>query len=186
MTVDARPTDWVIDANHSTFEFAVRHVVVSIVKGAFSGVSGEIHYDPDAIENSGVRVEIDIATLDTHHKGRDEKLLGDGFFDVETHPTATFASTGVQALPDGYFEVTGDLTLRGVTRGVRFVTTFEGPQSQIDGIPRGAFVAIGSIKRTEFGFGLGNDLPGGGKTHSDEVKLAMYVTIRPKPAGSTE
>lgn len=186
MAVDTKVTDWAIDASHSTFEFAVRHVVVSTVKGAFSGVTGTIHYDPDAVEESTVQTEIDIATLDSHNKGRDEKLLGEGHFDVATYPTATFKSSRIDVMSDGPIKVTGDLTLRGVTREVVFDATFEGTQTQINGIPRGAFVALGSIKRTEFGFGLGNDLPGGGKTHSDEVKLAMYVTVRPKPAGSTE
>lgn len=182
MAIDTKVTDWIIDTNHSTFEFAVRHVVVSTIKGAFSGVTGEIHFDPDAPEEASVRAEIDISTLDTHSQFRDEKILGEGFFEVQAHPTATFTSTGVTPRGDGHYDVAGELTLRGVTREMVFDTTFAGTQGHIDGTPRGAFVALGTIKRTDFGFGLGNDLPGGGKTHGDEVKLAMYTTVKPKPA----
>ena len=182
MAIDTKVTDWVIDTNHSTFEFAVRHVVVSTIKGAFSGVTGEIHFDPDAPEEARVQATIDISTLDTHNQFRDEKILGEGFFEVEKYPTATFRSTQVTAQPDGHYQVAGDLTLRGVTQAMVFDTTFAGTQGHIDGTPRGAFVALGSIKRTDFGFGLGSDLPGGGKTHVDEVQLAMYTTVKPKPA----
>lgn len=179
MTATDTITDWIIDANHSTFEFAVRQVVVSTIKGAFSGVSGEIHFDPERPENASVRAEIDISTLDTHHAGRDAKILGEGFFEVEKYPTATFESTRVASTGDGRFAVTGDLTLRGVTREVTFDTTFQGTHLQVDGTPRGAFIALASINRTDFGFGLGNQLPGGGMTHTDEVKLAMYTTVKP-------
>src|SRR5690554_2116688 len=96
MTATENITEWIIDANHSTFEFAVRQVVVSTIKGAFSGVTGEIRFDPTRPETSSVRAEIDISTLDTHHKGRDEKILGEAFFDVARYPTATFQSTSVR------------------------------------------------------------------------------------------
>jgi polyisoprenoid-binding protein YceI len=175
--------NWTIDANHSTFEFAVRQVVVSTIKGAFSGVSGEIHFDHDDLAACSVNAVVDISTLSTHHAGRDAKILGEGFFDVESFPTASFVSSGVSRSADGPYEVTGDLTLRGVTKQVTFDATFQGTHLQVDGTPRGAFIATTSINRTDFGFGLGNQLPGGGMTHSDEVKLAMFTTIKPTPAG---
>lgn len=181
MAIDTKVTGWIIDTAHSTFEFAVRHVVVSTIKGAFSGVTGEIHFDPDAPEKASVQATVDIASLDTHSHARDAKILGEGFFEVEKYPTATFTSTSVTPRSDGHFDVMGELMLRGVTREIVFDATFAGTQGHVDGTPRGAFVALGSIKRADFGFGLGNDLPGGGKTHSDEVQLAMYTTIKPKP-----
>jgi polyisoprenoid-binding protein YceI len=176
-------TDWVIDANHSTFEFSVRQVVVSTIKGAFSGVSGEVHFDPEDLDSSGVSAVVDISTLDTHHAGRDAKILGEGFFEVEKYPTATFTSTGVKHIEGDRYAVTGDFTLRGVTREVTFDSEFQGTHLQVDGIPRGAFIAKASINRSDYGFTLGNQLPEGGMTHSDEVKLAMYTTIKPKPVG---
>jgi polyisoprenoid-binding protein YceI len=183
MSSQDKITSWTIDANHSTFEFAVRQVVVSTIKGAFSGVSGEIHFDPENLAACSVSAVVDISTLSTHHAGRDAKILGEGFFDVEAYPTASFVSTGVSASGKGCYAVTGDLTLRGVTKEVTFDTSFEGTHLQVDGTPRGAFIAKASIDRTDFGFGLGNQLPGGGMTHSDEVKLAMFTTVKPTPVG---
>lgn len=88
----------------------------------------------------------------------------------------------MRQLDGNQFAVTGDLTLRGVTKEVTFDATFQGTQLQVDGTPRGAFIAKTTINRTDFGFSLGNQLPGGEMTHSDEVKLAMYTTIKPRPA----
>ena len=174
-------TSWTIDANHSTFEFAVRHVVVSTIKGAFSGVSGTIRFDPDDLDAYSVDAVVEISTLNTHHAGRDAKILGEGFFEVDSYPTASFVSTRVKDAGDGRYEVIGDLMLRGVTKQVTFDASFEGTHLQVDGTPRGAFIATASINRTDFGFGLGNQLPGGGMTHSDEVKLAMFTTVKPTP-----
>ena len=175
-------TDWIIDANHSTFEFAVRQVVVSTIKGAFSGVSGKLHFDRANPGASRLTVEVDISTLNTNHAGRDAKILGEGFFDVEAYPTATFESTSIAQTGETRYAVTGQLTLRGVSRDIVFDAEFQGTHLQVDGTPRGAFIATSAIKRTDFGFTLGNQLPGGGMTHSDEVKLAMYTTIKPAPA----
>lgn len=172
--------DWKIDAGHSTFEFTVRQMRVSTIKGAFSGVSGEIYFDPDNIASSWVRVEIDVATIDSHSAGRDETLRGERFFDVEQFRTAAFASKRIDLKPDGGFVVTGDLTMRGVTKEVAFDTVFEGVQLTPSDVYRGAFTARATIRRTDFGFGLGAPLQGGGFVHSDEVELAMYTSVTPK------
>ena len=172
-------TDWDIDAVHSTFEFAVRHMKVSTVKGAFSGVSGEIHFDPDDVAASSVRVEIDMSTVDSHNAGRDDTLRGERFFDVEKYPTATFVSKQVRPNADGSFQVIGDLSMRGVTNEVSFHTVFEGLQMTPADIYRGAFTARGAIRRTEFGFSEGTPLPGGGFSLSNNVELAMFTSVKP-------
>lgn len=173
-------TDWTIDAAHSTFEFAVRHMRVSTVKGAFSGVTGEIRFDPTDLKSSWVRAEIDMSTVDSHNPGRDEALRSERHFDVANYPTASFESKRNEPLPDGTFNVVGDLTLRGVTREVVFHTTFDGIQRTPTDSFRGAFTARATIKRSDFGFNPGNPLPGGGFTTSDEVELTMHTSINPK------
>ena len=178
-TTSEKIMDWKIDPAHSTFEFTVRHMRVSTIKGAISGVSGEVHFDPDDLASARVNVEMDMSTVDTHNGGRDEHLRSENFFDVENHPTATFASTGVDPKPDGSFSVVGDLTLRGVTKEVAFDTVFEGVQLTPNDTYRGAFTARATIKRSDFGFGLGSPLPGGGMSHSDEVELAMFTSVVP-------
>ena len=172
--------DWQIDATHSTFEWAIRHMLVSTVKGAFAGVSGQIHYDPQDVAASAVRAEVQLASVDSHDAGRDEHLRAEGIFNVEQYPTATFVSTRVEPLENaGHFRVVGDLALHGVTREVAFETTWEGVVEQPNGILRAAFTARTTILRTEFGFAAGRELPIGGLTTSDEVALTMYTTCQP-------
>lgn len=181
---DTPTRDWQIDAGHSTFEWAIRHMLVSTIKGAFVGVSGTIRYDPEDVTASRVRAEIDMTTVDSHNAGRDERLRGETMFDVARYPTATFASGRVESLEGQHFRVIGDLTLRGVTREVAFDTTFEGIAEQPNGIPRAAFTARATIRRTAFGFNPGREMPAGGLTTSDEVALTMYTTCHPAEAAT--
>lgn len=176
---DTPTRDWRIDAGHSTFEWAIRHMLVSTIKGAFAGVSGTIRYDPADLAGCAVRAEIDMTTVDSHNAGRDEHLRGENVFDIARYPTASFASTRVEPLGGQHFRVIGDLTLRGVTREVAFDTTFEGVAEQPNGIPRAAFTARATIRRTRFGFNPGREMPAGGLTTSDEVALTMYTTCHP-------
>jgi polyisoprenoid-binding protein YceI len=172
-------TDWKIDAGHSTCEFTLKHILVTTLKGVFAKVSGQIHFEPNAIANSWVRAEIDVASVDTHNPGRDDMLRGANQFDVASYPTATFASTSVEMIDDHHFLVNGDLTFRGVTQPVAFDTTFDGTAEQSNGIPRAAFTARATIKRTDFGLPLGNLIPAGVPSVMDEIQLAMYITCQP-------
>lgn len=185
MTATEQKTiNWYIDTNHSTFEFEVRQAVVSTIKGAFGGVTGDIVFDPEHPETCSVDAVVDIASLNTHHAGRDEKILhADGFFEVDRYPTATFTSTACERVGDDAYSVTGDMTIRGVTTTIVFDARFQGTHPQADGVMRGAFIARATIKRSDYGFTLGSPLPGGGFTHSDDVKLAMFTTIKPKLEG---
>ncbi len=173
-------TDWEIDATHSTFEFAIRHMRVSTVKGAFSGVSGEIHFDPADVATASIEVEVDMATVDSHNAGRDETLKGERYFNVDTYPTATFKSRVARPNPDGTIQVVGDLTFLGVTREVEFHTVFDGMQMTPAEIWRGAFTARATIDRTDFGLSQAAELPGGGFTQSNEIDLAMFTSFKPK------
>ncbi|HEX3723432.1 MAG TPA: YceI family protein [Nitrolancea sp.] len=176
-------TDWTIDSGHSTCEFTLRHVLVSTIKGAFARVSGQVHFEPDAVVNSWVRAEIDVASVDTHSPSRDDMLRGPDQFDVATYPTASFASNQVNAADDRHFQVSGDLTFRGVSQPVTFDTTFEGTAEQANGIPRAAFIARATIKRTDFGLPLGRMIPAGVPSILDEIQLAMYLTCQPLEQG---
>jgi polyisoprenoid-binding protein YceI len=171
-------TDWTIDAGHSTCEFTVRHILVSTIKGAFAKVSGQIHYEPDAVANSWVRAEIDVASVDTHNPGRDDMLRGPDQFDVATYPTASFVSSQVELVDANRFLVNGELTFRGVSRPATFDTTFEGTAEQTNGTPRAAFIARATIKRTVFGLPLGRIIPAGVPSVLDEIQLAMYLTCQ--------
>jgi polyisoprenoid-binding protein YceI len=179
-TTDVAVTNWVFDPDHSTFEFAARHILVSTIKGVFTDVSGEIFFNPQAVEESWVRAEVKIASQSTHIPKRDQSLLGESYFDVENFPTATFVSTRVVPTAPDRFEVYGDLTLRGVTNEVVFDTTYEGTAVHPSGQVRGAFTALTTIKRLDFGFPHGREIPAGGPSVRNEVALALYTSCYPK------
>ena len=172
-------TDWTIDSSHSTFEFTVRHILVSTIKGAFLKVNGQIHFEPENVTASTVKAEVDMTSVDTHNPGRDDMLKGAAQFNVEEFPTSTFLSKRVEPMGVNRFLVIGDLTFRGVTNEVTFDTTFEGSAEQSNGIVRSAFIGRGWMKRTEFGLPLGNIIPAGVPSVLDEIQLTMYLTCQP-------
>src|ERR1700738_5335837 len=114
----AETTAYKIDSSHSQAAFSVRHMMISNVKGAFSKVSGQVEYDPKKPAASKVEATIDMSTIDTHDAQRDENLKSPDFFDVAKYPTMTFKSKKVVAQGKDRLEVTGDLTLHGVTKPV--------------------------------------------------------------------
>ena len=119
-------TTWKIDAVHSSVEFRVRHMMVSTAKGRFTGLEGLIEADETNPANSSVAVTIDASTIDTRDERRDGHLKSGDFLDVATYPTMSFTSTSVKVLSADRFQITGDLTLHGVTREVVLDTEFGG------------------------------------------------------------
>ena len=117
-TPTATRSTWAIDPAHSHVQFAVRHLVVSTVKGRFGDVSGTITLDEQHLARSSIDVEIDAATVDTREERRDAHLRSADFLGVERFPTITFRSTRVEPGRGDAFRVVGDLTIRGVTRRV--------------------------------------------------------------------
>jgi polyisoprenoid-binding protein YceI len=121
----AATSTWQIDPNHSAAQFAVRHLAISTVRGAFTKVNGSVQLDDKDISKSSVEVTIDADSVDTRVPNRDKDLRSDHFFDVEKYPTITFKSTKVEQAEPGKLKVTGDLTIHGVTK--QAVLDGEGP-----------------------------------------------------------
>src|SRR5215472_4230631 len=117
---------WTIDPAHSSAEFAVRHLMISTVKGRFADVSGAIKIDPENPSASQVEVTIPATTIDTRQTDRDAHLRSPDFFDVERYPTITFKARRIEGDTDGSFRLIGDLTMHGVTREVDLDVTAEG------------------------------------------------------------
>src|SRR6267378_6762680 len=124
-TTTASSSTWAIDPAHSVAEFKVKHMMISNVKGQFSGISGTLKRHEGDVTKSKVEVTIDAASVNTRDAQRDAHLKSADFFDVEKFPTLSFKSTRVTRTGDGELAVTGDLTIHGVTRGVVFAV--EGP-----------------------------------------------------------
>jgi polyisoprenoid-binding protein YceI len=170
----ATPTSWNLDPAHSATEFKVKHMMISNVKGYFTGLSGTVLLDEGQIENSRVEVTIDASTIDTRDAQRDAHLKSPDFFDVEKFPTLSFRSTSVKRTGDGELAVAGDLTIRGVTRPV--VLNVEGPTTPASdpwGKTRVGISATAKINRKDFGLTWNAALEAGGVLVGDQVAIAI-------------
>lgn len=166
---------WKIDASHTLVEFAVRHLMISTVKGRFAQVEGTITADPDRLTEAQVQVSIDTASIDTRDEQRDAHLRSADFFDVEKFPKMTFTSREIKSKGDNRLEVVGDLTIRDVTRPVTLDATFEGRVKDPWGNERIGFSAAGELDRRDFGLTWNTALEAGGVLVGDKVKIHLEV-----------
>jgi polyisoprenoid-binding protein YceI len=179
----AATSTWQIDPNHSAAQFAVRHLAISTVRGAFTKVSGTVQLDDKDVSKSSVDVTIDAASVDTRVADRDKDLRGDRFFDVEKYPTLTFRSTKVEQVEAGKLKVTGDLTIHGVTKQV--VLDVEGPTAPMKdpwGNQRAAANATTKINRQDFGVKWNAKMDSGGLVVGDDVAITIDVELVQKGA----
>jgi len=163
---------YALDPSHSQVGFAVRHMAVSKVRGRFTTFEGTLVVAEDATQSS-LSVTIDAASIDTRDENRDNHVRTNEFFDVENHPTWTFVSTAV--VPDGpaAWKVTGDLTIRGVTRPVTLDVTLEGVVKDPYGNHRAGFSAAGELNRDDFGVSFNAALETGGLVVAKKVTLEI-------------
>lgn len=165
---------WHIDAKHSTAEFAVRHMMVTTVKGHISGIEGTIQFDEAHPTRSSVEATLDAATIDTREAGRDAHLRSPDFLDAERFPQLTFRSTRLEPAGDR-FKIIGDLTIRGVTREVVLDAALEGRQRDPWGNDRAGFSAQTVIDRREFGLTWNQTLEAGAVLVANEVRITIEV-----------
>jgi polyisoprenoid-binding protein YceI len=167
------PGTYAIDASHSAVEFVVRHLGLSKVRGGFGAFDGVVEI-ADRPEESRVRVDVALASLDTREPNRDEHLRASDFFDVPNHPTMSFRSTRITGSGTDW-TLEGDLTLRGVTNPVSLDVTFEGAGRDPWGGHRIAFSASGEIVRDHWGLNWNQVLETGGFVIGKKVKLELEV-----------
>jgi polyisoprenoid-binding protein YceI len=177
-TQSTKPTEWNIDPAHSAAHFSVRHLMISNVRGEFSKLSGTIVLDPADLTRSTVEVSLDTSSVNTREAQRDEHLRSADFFDVANHPTMTFRSRSITANGPDNFKLTGDLTIRGVTREVTF--DVEGPTPSIKdpwGNLRAGIIATAKINRKDFGMVLHMVMEGGGVVVGDTVSITIEAEL---------
>ena len=168
---------WEIDTVHSSVGFAVKHMMVSTVRGSFKKFEGKLHIDEQTPSNSQVDVTVYTDSIDTGEQNRDGHLKSADFFDTANFPTATFKSTRVEKLNDEKFRVIGDLTIRGVTREVPLDVELTGQGRDMQGQRRAGFEVTGSINRKEFGLNWNVALEAGGWLVSDTIKLVIDAQV---------
>lgn len=174
---------WEFDADHTGVHFKVRHLMVSSVRGEFEKVSGKIVYDEADVTKSSADVTIDAASVNTRVAKRDADLRSPNFLDVAKHPKISFKSKRVEKASDGTLKMTGDLTIRGVTKEV--VLTVVGPTPAVKdpwGNYRVGGQATTTINRKDFGLVWNATLEAGGVVVGDEVEITIDVEIYKKPA----
>ncbi|HXF50418.1 MAG TPA: YceI family protein [Dehalococcoidia bacterium] len=174
-TAQTAVSTWTIDPAHSIAEFAVRHMMVSTVKGRFRSMEGVITLDEERPERSSVVASIDVASIDTAEPDRDAHLRSDDFFNAERFPKMTFRSTRVERVDDERWKVYGDLTIRDVTKEVVLDTEFEGRTKDPWGNERVGFSATTELNRKEFGLRWNQVLETGGVVVGDRVKVSLHI-----------
>jgi polyisoprenoid-binding protein YceI len=167
---------WQIDPYHLQVEFAVKHFGMMTVRGFFSEVSATGHLDPDNPTDSAVEVTIQTDSIRTHNPQRDLDLRSSNFLEVERFPTVTFKSTRIQPAEDNEYSMTGDLTIKGVTRPVSLKVKRYGEINDERMGHRVAYSAVGEIDRKDFGLTT-NMLVDGRWVVGDEVKIAIELEL---------
>lgn len=176
-------TVWNIDASHTNVGFSVKHMMISKVKGSFSGFTGAIEGDPENLETANVSFTVDMNTIHTSNEDRDNHLRSADFFDTETFPEMTFVSTKIEKTDDDEYDLTGDLTIKGVTKQVTFEAEYEGKGVNPWGQEVVAFSAEGKIDRKEFGLTWNQALETGGFLVGDTIKISIELEANPAQEG---
>jgi polyisoprenoid-binding protein YceI len=166
---------WNVDAAHSSVNFAIRHMMVSKVKGMFNTFEAEIDADPEDLTTAEIKFSVDVSSVDTRNEDRDNHLRSADFFDAEHYPKMTFNSTKITKKSPGEYELTGDLTIRGTTRPETFIVSFEGSGKDPWGNEKAGFEAHGSISRSEYGLTWNTALETGGVLVADQVQFTLDV-----------
>lgn len=174
---------WQIDSAHSAAQFAVRHMMVSTVRGQFNKLSGSVNWDGKTFGAASVEIVIDAASIDTREPKRDDHLRSADFFDVSKFPTITFKSSRIEPAGEGRLKMSGDMTIRGVTRPVVFEVS--GPTAAIkdmSGASRVGASATTTISRKDFGLLWNRTLDAGGVVVGDEVAVTVDIEMVSRPA----
>jgi polyisoprenoid-binding protein YceI len=167
---------YTLDPAHTRIGFVARHAMVTKVRGSFDEFAGTAVLDGANPANSRVEVTIEAASIDTRNAQRDEHLRSNDFLAMQEYPKITFASTGVRQAGESTFEVTGDLTIKGVTNEITIPFEFEGAAKDPFGNQRVGFEGSVTINRRDYGVTWNAALEGGGVLVSDKVTLEFEIS----------
>ncbi|NJP51722.1 YceI family protein [Streptomyces sp. SBST2-5] len=168
--------DYTIDPAHTTLGFTARHAMVTNVKGEFREFSGTLHLDGTDPSKSTASIDVVMDSIDTGNADRDDHLRSADFFDTQKYPTMTFRSTRAEALGGDDYRITGDLTIRGVTKPVTIDLEFNGAARDPFGNERVGFEGKAEILRSDWGLTWNAALETGGVLVSDKIKLNFDIS----------
>jgi polyisoprenoid-binding protein YceI len=167
---------WTIDAAHSRIGFVARHAMVTKVRGSFNEFEGGAVLDASNPASSTARITIQAKSIDTRNGQRDEHLRSNDFFAMDEYPTITFGSTGVEQTGEAEFSLTGDLTIKGVTKAVTIPFSFEGTATDPFGNLRAGFEGSTVVNRKDWGINFNAGLEAGGVLVSEKITLEFEIS----------
>lgn len=170
---------WIVDGAHTSVAFTVKHMMFSKVKGTFSDVEGTLTGSPDHFTEANIAFSIDVASINTNNEDRDNHLRSDDFFSVDEFPKMTFTSTSITQKDDDEYEITGDMTIKGVTKPATFKAEYEGTGKNPWGVDVIAYEVQGKIKREDFGLTWNQVLEAGGVLVGSDINISLDVQLNP-------
>jgi polyisoprenoid-binding protein YceI len=173
--------EYALDPTHTRIGFVARHAMVTKVRGAFNEFSGTARIDGEDLSRSTVTVTVNVDSIDTRNADRDAHLRNNDFLQIADYPEITFVSTAVQPGDDSTVEVTGDLTIKGVTRSITVPFSYEGLAQDPFGNIRVGFEGSTTINRKDFGITWNAPLETGGVLVGDKVVLEFEVSAIKQP-----
>lgn len=174
-TATATRTNWLLDPTHSEVNFKVKHLMIANVKGAFQKFNASIEAVGTDFANARVQATLDASSIFTNEENRDKHLRSADFFDVEQHPHLQFTGTRMEHKGGNDYTLTGDLTIKGITKPVKLDVEFGGKNTDPWGNEKLAFALSGRINRKDWGLNWNAALETGGVLVSDEVRIGAEV-----------
>ena len=168
-------TKWAADKVHSTVKFSVPHLVISEVEGQFKSFSGTISSPSADFNNAAISFDVDVKSIDTENGDRDKHLLGPDFFDADKYPQMSFKSTSFKKISGNKYLLSGNLTLHGITKPVKFNVTYGGIAKDGYGNTKSGFKAIGVINRFDYGLKWNALTEAGGASVGKEVTIELKL-----------
>jgi polyisoprenoid-binding protein YceI len=174
-TNTATKVKWVLDPSHSEILFKVKHLMITNVKGEFRKFTAEVITEGDTFNATSIKATLDANSIYTNEENRDTHLRSADFFDVENHKEITFEGTSLKQVRDEKWELIGNLTIKGVSREVKFDVEFGGMNKDPWGNEKAGFSLEGKINRKDWGLNWNAMLETGGVLVSDEVRISAEV-----------
>ncbi|MGI2328844.1 YceI family protein [Planococcus sp. YIM B11945] len=169
---------WTVDAAHSEVGFSVKHMMISKVKGSFAAFEATVEANEEDLQGALIDFKIDVTSINTNNADRDAHLRSADFFDAEQFPYITFKANEIVKKGDEY-ELTGDLTMKGVTRPATFEVEYGGKGTNPWGAEVVAFSAEGKVNRKDFGLTWNQSLETGGVLVGEDIKISLELEANP-------
>lgn len=170
-------TKWKVDQTHSEIQFKAKHLVISTVTGFFREFDAGIEMEDGNLENASAWFKADVNSISTNQSDRDDHLKSADFFDAETYPNIVFRSTSFEKKDENHYQMTGNFTMRGVTKEITLNVEYGGSMVDPYGNMKAGYEISGKINRHEFGLKWNAVTEAGGLVVSDEIKLALNIQM---------